>query len=105
MLPLLKLAAAGNENESSVIIQKKEKNSLKEISLKGKKISSADIYNFSIVCDAVYRARDLVNEPQNSQTATQLAQAFAKMGKEAGFKVEVMNKAKIQSLKMGGLLS
>jgi leucyl aminopeptidase len=83
----------------------KEKNALKEISLKGKKITSADISNLGIVCDAVYRARDLVNEPQNSQTATQLGQAFAKMGREAGFKVEVMNKAKIQSLKMGGLLA
>ena len=83
----------------------KEKNSLKEISVKAKKISATDISNLSIVCDAVYHARDLVNEPQNAQTATQLGQAFAKMGKEAGFKVEVMNKAKIQSLKMGGLIA
>jgi leucyl aminopeptidase len=83
----------------------KEKNSLKQISIRGRKISSTDINNLSILCDAVYRARDLVNEPQNSLTSTQLGQAFAKMGREAGFKVEVMNKSKIQSLKMGGLLA
>lgn len=83
----------------------KEKNSLKEIAIHGKKITTADVLKLHIICDAVYRARDLVNEPQNSLTSTQLGQAFAKMGREAGFKVEVMNKTKIQSLKMGGLLA
>jgi leucyl aminopeptidase len=83
----------------------KEKNSLKAISLKSKKVSASDISNLNILCDAVYHARDLVNEPQNSQTSTQLAQAFAKMGRDAGFKVEVMNKAKIHALKMGGLIA
>jgi leucyl aminopeptidase len=83
----------------------KEKNSLKEISIRGKKITAADVSKLQIICEAVYRARDLVNEPQNAQTSTQLAQAFSKMGREAGFKVEVMNKARIQSLKMGGLIA
>jgi leucyl aminopeptidase len=83
----------------------KEKNSLKEISIRGKKITAGDISQLDILCEAVYRARDLVNEPQNSLSSTQLGQAFAKMGREAGFKVEVMNKAKIQSLKMGGLIA
>jgi leucyl aminopeptidase len=83
----------------------KEKNSLQQVSTKGKKITLADVTNLSIVCDAVYRARDLVNEPQNSLTSSQLAQAFVRMGREAGFKVDVMHKAKIQSLKMGGLLA
>jgi leucyl aminopeptidase len=37
--------------------------------------------------------------------AIQLGKEFEKMGKAAGFKVEVLNKAKIQALKMGGLLA
>lgn len=50
-------------------------------------------------------AKDLVNEPQSFLTATQIAKEIKKLGKEAGFKVDVFNKAKINSLKMGGLLA
>jgi len=47
----------------------------------------------------------LVNEPANYLNAVQLAKSFEKMGKEAGFKVEVFNKSKIEALKMGGLIA
>ena len=50
-------------------------------------------------------SRDLVNEPLSFLTAEQLGKEVQKMGKEAGFKTEVFNKAKIESLKMGGLLA
>ncbi len=50
-------------------------------------------------------ARDLVNEPANTLTATQLAREAQRLGKEYGFSVEVLEKSAIQSLKMGGLLS
>jgi leucyl aminopeptidase len=46
-----------------------------------------------------------VNEPVNFLTATQLSKEFQKMGKAAGFNVEVFNKEKIKALKMGGLLA
>ncbi len=85
--------------------QKKEKNSLQEISVKSRYADDSSLKNLSAICDAVYHARDLVNEPQNEQTATQLATSFVKMGREAGFKTEVFNKARIKSLKMGGLLA
>jgi len=83
----------------------KERNKLAEIRIKSRYADAAALKNLSAVCDAVYHARDLVNEPQNAQSATQLAASFAKMGKEAGFRTEVFNKAKIRSLKMGGLLA
>ena len=54
---------------------------------------------------ATSRCRDLVNEPQSHQTATQLAESFSKLGKESGFKTEVLRKSKIKTLKMGGLLA
>ena len=38
-------------------------------------------------------------------TAVQLSAEIEKMGSEAGFSVEVFNKKKIESLKMGGLLA
>jgi leucyl aminopeptidase len=84
---------------------KKEQNSLTEINISAKGITEIDLKNLSAVCDGVYRARDLVNEPQNILNATHLAAAFVKMGREAGFRTEVFNKAKIKALKMGGLLA
>lgn len=52
-----------------------------------------------------YLARDLVNEPLSFLTATQLAAEATRAGEQSGFKVEVLNKKKIESLKMGGLLA
>src|SRR6202034_1468675 len=83
---------------------KKIANSLKTINLHGKKIKNHHVERLQIVTDATNKARSLVNEPVNHLNAVQLAQEFEKLGKEAGFKVEVLNKAKITALKMGGLL-
>jgi leucyl aminopeptidase len=57
------------------------------------------------VAKAVCITRDLVNEPVVSLTAQELSNRASKLGKEFGFHTEVFNKAKIQSLKMGGLLA
>ncbi len=54
---------------------------------------------------ATWAARDLVNEPAVYLTATQLSREIEQLGEEAGFNVEVFEEAKIQSLKMGGLLA
>jgi leucyl aminopeptidase len=83
----------------------KEKNTLAQIFIQSKKASDKQIDQLAIVTDAIYKARTLVNEPVSFLTATQLGKEFEAMGKEAGFKVEVFNKAKIESLKMGGLLA
>jgi leucyl aminopeptidase len=84
---------------------KKLAHSLKTILIHSKKVTTKEIQNLQIVVDATEKARTLVNKPLNYLNAVQLAQEFAKMGKEAGFKVEVFNKAKITALKMGGLLA
>lgn len=55
--------------------------------------------------EGTFYARDLVNEPAISLNAEQLGKSLRKMGKEAGFKVEVFGKDKIKALKMGGLLA
>jgi len=57
------------------------------------------------VARATAIARDLVNEPVITLTAEEMAKRAEGFGKEFGFSVEVFNKAKIQSLKMGGLLA
>lgn len=57
------------------------------------------------VSKATMIARDLVNEPVITLTAPKLSKIAQELGKEHGFSVEVFNKQKIESLKMGGLLA
>jgi leucyl aminopeptidase len=85
--------------------KKEKQNSLQEIRVLSKKIGTEEIERLNILGSAVCRCRDLVNEPVIKLNAEGLAAEFVKMGKEAGFKVEVLNQAKIESLKMGGLLA
>lgn len=85
--------------------KEKEANSLKLISVHSKVVSDKELQLLSTVAEGVYRSRDLVNEPVSFLNAPQYAKEVQQLGKEAGFKVEVFNKAKIESLKMGGLLA
>lgn len=91
------------------LVHKKEDekkiNTLKNVILANTRINEARLVELKAVCEATLMARDLVNEPVNFLNATDLANAFKRMGKQAGFKVEVFNKAKITEQKMGGLLA
>jgi leucyl aminopeptidase len=82
----------------------KKENSLKNVGLVGK-ITATELSEIVNVTTATNLAKDLVNEPVSFLNATQLANEAKKMGKEAGFKVEVLSKSKIETLKMGGLLA
>lgn len=64
-----------------------------------------ELKELSILCESVFLARDLVNEPVSFLTAVQLSKEIQKIGNASGLKVEVFNKKKIESLKMGGLLA
>lgn len=85
----------------------KEKKAVKlnEISVLSEELGEKDLRNLEISTAAVYKARDLVNEPLSYLTATQLASEIEEMGKESGFEVEVLTFKQIESLKMGGLLA
>jgi leucyl aminopeptidase len=65
----------------------------------------AEIRWLADLTEAVYFVRDLINEPVNHLNAVTLASEIQKIGKSAGFKVDVLNKGKIEALKMGGLLA
>lgn len=82
----------------------KKENKFKNIQLVSK-LTTKEIDVLNIINRAVFKTRDLVNEPVSYLTAEQLALEISLMGKEAGFKVEVLNKKKIEALKMGGLLA
>ncbi len=85
--------------------KEKEKHSLKTIKVKSEKIKSAELNRLAIIAESTCIARDLVNEPQSFLTATELSKQFEKLGKAAGFKTQVFNKARIKELKMGGLIA
>lgn len=80
-------------------------NSLKEISVFSNKIKEDEFSLTNIVIEAAIKARDLVNEPLSYLTAEKLAEEIEIKAKASGAKVEIMNKRKIESLKMGGLLA
>lgn len=85
--------------------QDKGNPTVKELVLLADSISAPTVKELEALTDATLIARDLVNEPLSYLTAEQLSEDLQKLGKEAGFTVEVFNKAKIKSLKMGGLLA
>lgn len=84
---------------------KKLTNTFKTVTFSKQSITLKELTQLQTLIDAVYKARTLVNEPLNYLTATQLAKEIAAMGKEAGFKVTIMQKSQIEAEGMGGILS
>jgi leucyl aminopeptidase len=84
--------------------QEKE-HSLKTIKIVTNKLSSIDTESLEALCEGVFAARDIVNEPVSFMTARELANEAERLGKKYGFKTEILDKGKIESLKMGGLLA
>jgi len=80
----------------------KKENSLKSILVKAEDESIQDL---NALVGGTLHARDLVNEPLSFLTAVKFSEEMERLGKEAGFKVEVLHKKQIESLKMGGLLA
>lgn len=85
--------------------KKKEEFILDEVFIFDKTTSEVQITEMVNLSKAVFAARDLVNEPLSFLTATQFSKEFEKLSKESGFTLEVFNKQKIESLKMGGILA
>lgn len=80
-------------------------NSLKTIYLKKNSVSFSQIEEMNIGIEATLWARDLVNEPVNHLNAENLADVISKKIRNIGGHAEVLNKNKIEALKMGGLLA
>lgn len=82
-----------------------EKSVLQEICLIGNKLSPDIIYRTETICSCVNMTRNLVNEPGSYLTAREFSREITSLGERTGFKVEVLNKQKIEALRMGGLLA
>lgn len=78
---------------------------LQTIELVSRVLKKEEVDRLNISCEAVYRCRSLINEPLSALNAEGLAAEFETMGHTAGLKVEVLNKQKIEALRMGGLLA
>jgi len=68
-------------------------------------IHEADTGRLNILTEALYWCRNMVNEPVSYLTASKFAREIEKKLTEAGAKVEVFDKKKIEALRMGGLLA
>ncbi len=79
--------------------------SLNTICFSNNTATETEVEQLSVMTDAIYKMRTLVNEPVNFLTAEQLSEEIEMMGKDSGFKTTVLNKSKIEKEKMGGLLA
>jgi len=96
--------ALGNYQFLKYKTENKKKNTLEHIAICCKKISEKEIKQLAAVVEAVTHCRNLVNEPNAFMTASAFSKEVEKFAKPAGIRVEILNKRKIEALKMGGLL-
>jgi len=82
-----------------------KENSLKSISIINNELVDSEIENLSVVTESVYTARTLVNEPLSFLNTEQMVDEVRTLSNESGFKLEVLEKRQIESLKMGGVLA
>ena len=78
---------------------------LAAITLVGDAATEAQITELQHLLEGVAFARDLVNAPLNKLNAQQLAERLAEAGDTAGYTTDILDLAKIESLRMGGLLA
>lgn len=85
--------------------KKTKQNSLREVEVIAKGLTKIEVEELSITAEANLICRTLVNEPLSFLTATKLSEEIKELFKDSEARVEVFNKKKIESLKMGGLLA
>lgn len=75
------------------------------VTLNDTALSAKELDKLTAITQAVTLSKNVVNEPYNQLDAVKFSNLAKEIGKEVGFKVEVLEKAKIETLKMGGLLA
>lgn len=75
-----------------------------EIEVISRSFTGCEVTRLRKVVEAVFFARDLVNEPGAFLTANRIGEIVSDTAKKHGFTAEVYNKEKIEEVKMGGLL-
>lgn len=85
-------------------LKEKKTVTLSKINIVGN-VNDTDVVRLNSLIDGVFIARDIINEPLSYMTAKKLSEEIERLGKEYGFKTEILDKMQIESLKMGGLLA
>lgn len=85
--------------------KEKSVRSLESIQIVHQDVSEETIDELNIIMEATLTARSLVNQPVNYLNAVGLAEEIKNLAIDAGAKIEIFNKKKIEALKMGGLLA
>lgn len=80
-------------------------NSLSDIIIDSKLITEAETDELNSIIDATCKCRDMVNEPSSVMDTLHFAETVRDFCSASGCSVEILNKKKIESLKMGGLLA
>ena len=78
---------------------------LEKLNIIANEVATAEVDEMSDICEATWTARDLVNEPVSFLNAVQLGAEIRTLAKTTGFKVEVMELARIRALGLSGLLA
>ncbi|MDP4281941.1 MAG: peptidase M17 [Bacteroidota bacterium] len=82
-----------------------KKHTLEKVSVYSPKMPAEWLDYLNVTCKAVYKCRDLINEPNSYLTAGVFADEVEKLAHDAGAFAEVLKLKKIETLKMGGLLA
>ncbi|MBC8048110.1 MAG: leucyl aminopeptidase [Fimbriimonadaceae bacterium] len=82
----------------------KKQHTLQNILVYDDSVSQNELDELKAILDANEIARNLANEPVINLNSLQLSENISALGKEFNFKTEILYKAQIESLKMGGLL-
>lgn len=78
---------------------------LRKLSVVASEVTAKALEETMDLCEATAVARDLVNEPVSFLNAKQLSAEVRNLSRNGGFKVQVLDKAQIEALGMGGLLA
>ncbi len=78
---------------------------LRRINIFNKIFKDSDIEEIENVMQAVAMARDMVNEPASTLTATRFADEISRMAHISGLNVELYRKKDLEKMNMGGILA
>ncbi|MBC6607813.1 leucyl aminopeptidase [Hymenobacter sp. BT188] len=78
---------------------------LTKVNLVGANLQAETVQELEGILQGVSLARDLVNEPLNRLNAIQFAERMAAAGEDAGFHTDILDLARIEALRMGGLIA
>ncbi len=75
------------------------------IEIDSKTLNNQDLELLENTIKAVFKCRDLVNEPLSYLSTGRFKEEIKKMASESGLDIDFFDKAKISSLKMGGIIA